>query len=334
MTHARPPHIPWDLLDRYLAGDCTPEERTEALAYLAAHPDEQAALHRVANRVTQPPHRAPDFRPRWPAMQRRMDTVTSARDQGRRLGQVGTSSVGRWTWYALAGTMAAVLAIVVGWHVNVPRLGGRGTVAMATYVTGKGERANITLPDGSTVALSVASRLEVPGDYLVGDHTIRLTGEALFSVAHHDRAPFVVLAGGTATRVLGTSFLIRHYATDTTTAVAVQDGKVAVRSVVLTAGRQVVIGRMGIARAGPVDPSAFGFATGVLTLNGVPLRDAIVELDRWYNADIRLGDPALGAREITGGFTAGSLSELTETLELTFNVRVVRDGRVLTVYPR
>ncbi|HXC24982.1 MAG TPA: FecR domain-containing protein, partial [Gemmatimonadaceae bacterium] len=67
---------------------------------------------------------------------------------------------------------------------------------------------------------------------------------------------------------------------------------------------------------------------------GLPLPAAIVELDRWFDADIRLGDPMLEKQRIKGEFAAGSLADLSAILELTYNVRVVRDGRVLTLYPR
>lgn len=205
---------------------------------------------------------------------------------------------------------------------------------MSTYTTGNGQRATITLPDGSTVVLNVASRLEVPTDYAAGHRVVQLVGEGLFTVLPHSGTPFTVIAGSVTARVLGTSFVVRHYPADTTATVVVREGKVAVRSMVLTAARQLVVSRTGMMRVGQADPSQFSFVTGVLSFDGVPLRDAIVVLDRWFDADVRLGDTALGARQVSGGFTAGSLSDLTESLELMFNARVVRDGRVLTVYPR
>jgi ferric-dicitrate binding protein FerR (iron transport regulator) len=84
----------------------------------------------------------------------------------------------------------------------------------------------------------------------------------------------------------------------------------------------------------PADAAVSSFVNGVLTLTNVPLPAAIPELDRWYDADIRLGDPQLAAKGVTSEFAAGSLAELTEILEGTFNVRVVRVGRVLTLYAR
>ena len=202
------------------------------------------------------------------------------------------------------------------------------------YATGNGERANITLPDGSIVVLNVASRLAVPADYAAGNHVVHLIGEALFTVSRHEKTPFTVLAGSTAARVLGTSFVVRSYSADTSTIVAVRDGKVAVGTAVVTANRLLEVAGNGLPRVRQSDASPFTFATGTLTLTSMPLTAGIVELNRWYDTDIRLGDSALASRRIEGEFAAGSLSDLAAILELTFNVHVVRDGRVLTLFPR
>jgi transmembrane sensor len=202
------------------------------------------------------------------------------------------------------------------------------------YATGKGELAHVTLPDGSTVALSVDSRLEVPVNYSHGNRTIRLSGQALFSVDHRPQAPFSVVSGGVTAHVLGTSFVIRHYPDDTVTRVAVRDGKVEVRRLVLSAWQESDVTTHGITSARRVGSSPFTFATGVLTLNDITLRDAVIELSRWYNLDIRLGDTTLATRRIGGDFAQGASPDLIAMFEQTMQLRVVRNGRELILFPR
>jgi ferric-dicitrate binding protein FerR (iron transport regulator) len=210
--------------------------------------------------------------------------------------------------------------------------------SMTVYATGNGQRATIVLPDGTHVVLNVASRLEIPANYAAGNRTVRLRGAALFSVAHRDGAAFTVLTGATATRVLGTSFVVRHYATDSVTTVSVRDGRVGVRpnaimrQHVVDAGQQAQMSGAGGVHIGEAKPSQFTFAVGVLTIDGLPLSSAIVELDRWYDTDIRVSDPSLASMHIRGEFAAGSRADLAAMLEWTLNVRVVQDGRVLTLY--
>ncbi len=337
------------LLDRYLAGESPSDERACVEAWLAADPAHEQRLHILQG--VGAPHLAVrggkgsslDVDRAWVnvagvrQLPRRTSTVFVASSPRHVLRGWGWHSrlVSREMWYVVAGLVIGVMGLVAGWRITGLHVDKRGAPSTtAVYTTAKGQRANITLPDGSVVALNVASTLSFPLDYAAGNRTVRLSGEGLFTVRRHEGSPFTVIAGSATIRVLGTSFVVRHYATDTTTTVAVRDGKVAVRSVVLTAAEEAQVNGAGVIRVRPLDPARFGFATGTLTLDAVRLSDAIADLDRWYDVDIRLGDSVLAARRLVGEYAAGSIGELQDILEGTFNVRVMRDGRILTLYSR
>lgn len=242
--------------------------------------------------------------------------------------------------------MAVAAVIVTGvWKIPVTWMGSSNvnnvsgslssSVAVSTYTTSNGERATITLPDGSTALLNVGSTIKVPVDYSAGNRTLQLTGEALFTVSHKTHSPFTVLAGPGSARVLGTRFLVRHYPGDSLTTVAVQDGKVAVDTVVLGASQQAGVSWGGEISISPADPSQFSFVTGFLTFNRQSLGDLIEQLSRWYDAEIRLADISLKDRRITGEFNSGSVVDLANILRETFSdVGVVQNGKVITLYPR
>ena len=349
MPHASRSYRPFDsfsdeAVDRFLAGESTPEELERFQAYLSQYQGDKAwtELFSVVEQRFESDVATGNARARLEArlsVLRGTQTI-GKREQGRawgvfkaqplRRGVFKGHPLRRAIWPTVATLVLGLLALV--WTTR--HVSHQATTIMLAYTTGNGQRATITLPDGGTVSLNVASRLEVPMDYMMGNRTVRLVGEGLFTVSHHNGTPMTVMAGGTAARVLGTSFVVRRYLSDTATMVAVRDGKVAVGTSVVTAAHMVAVGRDGVARLHASDASLFTFATGVLTLNWLPLPAAIVELDRWYDADIRLGDPALATRSANGKVGVGSLTDLAEILTLTYDVRVVRDGRVLTLYPR
>lgn len=338
----------------YLTGELTPEEHTAVAAWVNARPERRRLLAQLAEMWQTTQARS---RPKADvaAMERAMTQYMSMGAVTRRENERETEQklsrraglnplrgtrregvirhVRRAAWSVVA-TGVAGLAVFAGWHIVTHRLIVRNNsdAAVTVYTTAQGERANITLPDGSTVALNVASRLEVPTDYTAGDRTLRLAGEAFFTVQHHNRAPFTVISGAVATRVLGTSFLVRHYAADTVTEVAVRDGRVTVHSAVVSGGQHVWVAQHAMSRPGPVAATRFSFVTGVLYLDGVTLRDAVPDLNRWYNVDVRFGDAAAATRRISSGFAAGSSHELEEFLTWTMHLRVVRHGRVLTLF--
>ena len=78
------------------------------------------------------------------------------------------------------------------------------------FSTGKGETKVVALKDGSVVTLNTASEIRV--NYSDAVRAVELVrGEALFDVAKNKARPFVVAAGDTSVRVVGTSFTVRHF---------------------------------------------------------------------------------------------------------------------------
>jgi transmembrane sensor len=331
----------WIAVARYVSGEATPEERASLEACATADPAFAQLLSEsfIGWTTAGVAPRQRDRQAAWASIEQRSAAISAPVDtRPRKQNRLVEHHPRRTGWSALFGAMMMAAVIVAGWRFGAVRMIAGLTAsesAYTTYVTANGERATITLPDGNTVALNVASRLQVPTNYDAGNHLVRLpVGEALFTVSHHTGTPFTVVAGTTTARVLGTNFLVRHYRTDTVATIAVADGKVAVGNTVVTAQQLVEVGRAGVLRMRPVDASSFTFATGVFTLEATRLSNAIPELDRWYDADIRLGDPTLAVKQIEGKVRAGSLSDLVELLEWTCEVRVVRNGRVLTLYPK
>ncbi len=332
----RPPDPMLDdqLLELYIAGECTLTEQRRFERWLADNPKSADGIRtmRAASRAE--------------ALDAQMPVgIDIEAAEARIVERVGWRAitlrhgVNRTTKFAVAATTAIALAVIAfalptstlnPWRAESP-----GNIAgSTTYTTGNADHATVKLPDGSVVTLNSASRLDVPGDYGSGNRTLRLEGEALFQVVGRARAPFVVMAGGTATRVLGTRFTVRHYAADKATVVAVHEGKVAVRDRVLSARQRLEVLPSGVVMLSTITRVNETFADGVLVFNGVLLADAIVDINRWYDVDIRLGDASLETRELRWKVSRSSTADLMEILQVTLNVRIVRDGRVLTLYPR
>lgn len=242
----------------------------------------------------------------------------------------------------VAGILFGAIVISVGWQLSAPVLGqwlGNDTAVLLdgvespfTYSTADGQQATLVLPDGSTVVLNVGSKLSIPSDYAQGNRTISLSGEASFNVKSSTKSPFVVQAGPSTTRVLGTEFLVRYYETDTVAVIAVRDGKVAVESTVLSALQQVAVTEVSVGEVQDAIMSQFEFTSGLLAFDNTPMPEAIAQLNRWYDADIRLGDSAIASQRLSGKFRTGSITDLSAILRLMFNVRVEQAGRVVTLY--
>lgn len=86
----------------------------------------------------------------------------------------------------------------------------------------------IRLQDGSAVVLKPGSYITYPISFEAHKRELNLVGEAFFEISKNPEKPFFVHAGGSVTKVLGTSFNIRAFEHDERVTVLVKTGKVAV----------------------------------------------------------------------------------------------------------
>src|SRR5690606_33977284 len=80
--------------------------------------------------------------------------------------------------------------------------------------TAPGEKLQVILPDGTRVWLNSVSELEFPEHFGSKERSVSLSGEAFFEVAKDSIRPFRVVANGTVTTALGTSFNVEAKSSD------------------------------------------------------------------------------------------------------------------------
>lgn len=337
-----PEPIP-ELIDRYLAGDATPAEQVAVREWLDVNPNEDRILSAIGDRA-KGPHQQLDF-----DLDLRTASVVaySARRRAGAInmhGVAATSGAGSYKTRAFPFSIRRSGAIFVLVAVCFILVSGNGflkrifapeqATAMSIYSTRNGERATLMLPDSSVVELNVASELRVPTGFNSSNREVHLTGEAMFTIRHASKSPFVVVAGKATTKVLGTQFIVRNYPSDVSARVAVLDGKVSVDSRILTAMQQVVLdGNQSRVRS-IEDFTDLDFTIGRLFLTDISLSSALPQLNRWYDADIYIQDAELNTLSVTAAFKQGTINDLIGILEMTFPIRVERNGKTLLLYRR
>ena len=239
----------------------------------------------------------------------------------------------RRTVLQLGGTVAACALVALAGSWQVARLRGR-------FSTGKGETKVVALKDGSVVTLNTASEIQVGyTDALRSVELIR--GEALFDVARNKARPFVVAAGDTTVRVVGTSFTVRHLDA-TPVQVLVREGIVEVfkpaagaPAVRITANNMAVApaddGAAISAMAVPVAQvhRQLAWQNGQIAFEGETLAQAAEEFSRYSDTKIVIEDPALGREEIAGLFKATDPVGFAQTIAISLNAHAsIGEGEV------
>ena len=235
---------------------------------------------------------------------------------------------------------ATVLAVAGGLY---GYLGSR-TRAAREYATAPGQRAEISLRDGSRALLSVDTRLRVLADYGLRDRVVELDGEAYFVVRHDARRPMSVRTRHGIAEDLGTEFSVRAYRHEADVEVTVRTGSVAMRRLhdrgppvlTLRPGEHGVLGARGEASVTSDVPleKYLAWTTGRLVFDDTPLATVIPELERWYDLKIQLDDSSLGSERITVVFTTESPEEALSAVARVLDLRVIRGERSVRLVSR
>jgi len=237
-------------------------------------------------------------------------------------------------WLPVAAAVAALVILAVAATLNPLAIFDDNT-----YRTAAGARLSVSLRDGSLVHLNTRTRLEV--DFSERARKVALEdGEAYFEVTPDPQRPFVVAAGDTTVRVVGTRFSV-YRRPDGDVTVTVIKGKVEVeragdqtavpQRLTLMDGEQVSYhdGRV----ADPVRrvdaEEAVSWRRGVLVFKDKPLAEVVAELNRYSQTPIVIADKARFDDVRVGGvISIESIPAALEFLEMTAPVSVSqRDGR-------
>ena len=73
---------------------------------------------------------------------------------------------------------------------------------------------------------------------------------------------------------------------------------------------------------------------GALVFHNTPVDSVIAELRRWYDVDLRVESPSLGAEAITITFTMESSGEAVAALAKVLDADIVRSNGVVRLAPR
>jgi transmembrane sensor len=258
-----------------------------------------------------------------------------------------------WRWLAATPTIrhatvafccVALLAIGVGWHQWRAQ-----PIFEQAYSAQRGQRLDITLPDGSQFTLDTDTRVEVA---LYRDRRqVRLAnGQAMFSVARDVSRPFTVLAGPARVTVLGTRFAVRCEGCEVGIGevdVEVEEGHVGVTHTgpngdsgndavqqaraELRAGQTVKVSANGLGALAAVSPSSIApWRKGLIRFASTPLAEAVREFERYGPLNLVIRDPEVAAMPIGGSYLASNPAAFAQALPHILPVQLLRRDDGLT----
>jgi transmembrane sensor len=208
----------------------------------------------------------------------------------------------------LMGGVAASIAAALGIAQYL-----RKTIPDQAYSTAMGEVRKVVLADRSVVTLNTDTKIKVRFTEELREISL-LQGEALFDVAKNKKRPFIVSAGDTQIRAVGTSFTVSMLP-EKPVEVLVKEGVVELRRAGDTAAIPVRASA-NIQATAPIDAPIVTVALpeeklvrnlawqgGQIALDNQSLEDAASEFARYSKVRIVV-DPVVSEKTITGLFAA------------------------------
>ena len=185
-----------------------------------------------------------------------------------------------------------------------------------------GSRVSFILPDSTVGMLNSGSKLtySIPFN---SNRSISLEGEAWFEVKRDQNHPFVITAGNSSVKVLGTSFNINAYPAEDYIEVVLSEGKVEFKGNLNDSTTEIypserLTYKNGNINKDIIDPLKYsGWKDGKLMFRGDPMEEVARRLERWYNVKVNIANKELEHYSFRGTFIDDTLEEVLNFLAMT-----------------
>lgn len=171
-----------------------------------------------------------------------------------------------------------------------------------------GQRARITLPDGSTAWLNAGSSLLYPSVF-GKERKIRLEGEGFFDVAKDSDRPFIVETGDIEIKALGTQFNVSNYPKANLLSTTLTEGSILVYQTgkensgqLLKPNQQLIVENGKFRLEKNIDLDDLLWKEGIYSFKKEKMRNIIKKLELYFDVGITVANPRILEYEYTGKF--------------------------------
>lgn len=229
---------------------------------------------------------------------------------------------------------AAALALVVvsTWWITNTTIQHQLSSEINTLYVPAGQRARLTLQDGTTVWLNAKSQLTYPSRFSEDKREVSLVGEAFFDVSKNPSAPFTVSIKDVTVTVLGTEFNVLGYSETDYIQTSLLEGSIIVHSdhsnktVMLSPDQEVII-QNGLMNVTDIKQHAyFLWKDGIYSFEREKFGKIINKLELYYDTRIIVKDKEILDFIYTGKFRQqDGIDEILRIIQKIHNFKIDRD---------
>ena len=197
---------------------------------------------------------------------------------------------------------AAILILIIStyqlsvWHMSHQLQDDLQAQTNTLYVPA-GQRACITLQDGTIVWLNAQSTLIYPSHFYGKERIVSITGEAFFEVSKDKEKPFIVTAQDAKIRGLGTKFNVYSYPDTKQIKTSLIEGAVQVfyksKQVILRPNEESIAQDGKLTVSNIKNPDMLLWRNGIYSFNNERLVEIVRKLELYYDVTINIANPKL-----------------------------------------
>lgn len=195
----------------------------------------------------------------------------------------------------------------------------------------QGQRASLTLPDGTEIDLNSNSTLSYKQNFGQTDRRINFVGEGYFKVAKNANKMFKIQTKDLLVEVLGTTFNFFTYANENIVELALVEGRVKVSTLFgdqkteyLLENEKITLNRSTgeLHKERKTFTSETAWVSDTLKLNALPLREVFSVLSRRFNVKIDVAEHPLLNDCYSATYIHRSLDDILNVLKMHYHLDV------------
>ncbi|WP_051292954.1 FecR family protein [Olivibacter sitiensis] len=209
-----------------------------------------------------------------------------------------------------------------------------------TIVVPKGKRYQLELEDGTRVWMNAGSSIKYPVQFISAERRVTLEGEAYFEVVKNAEKPFVISTIKSEIYVLGTSFNVNAYATETADRTTLVEGAVKItgrkkqKQLLLKAGDEALVDDATMTKRKADLDAVLAWKNNLFIFRNESLGKLMEVLSRHYAVEIEFANPSVKNYHFSGRLERHEdIAVLLDIISQTAKVRFEVDLGKVIVYP-
>lgn len=212
--------------------------------------------------------------------------------------------------------------------------------SMTTVFVPAGQRAELSLTDGTKVWLNAKTKFTFPEKFDKNHRNVQLDGEAYFDVEKDEKRPFTVSTQKYDIKVLGTEFNVTAYTESPLFETSLLKGAVEIANsngtalCKLTPNNRAYLTNGKLKVTPLVDHGHLLWKEGIIYFDNESVPDIMSKLELYFDVKIQVNNHSLGSYHYSGKFrTKDGVEQVLKVLQLKHKFKYIKDdiNNIITI---